>query len=98
MEGMETAEMAVLVIIEMAAAVTTMTVAEGTAKTVVRTEMAAAVTTMMVAERTAKTVVRTEMAVAVYQRGHWFVSGISEVRIMWNITMFFVCTFVSSCF
>jgi hypothetical protein len=22
-----------------------------------------------------------------YQRGHWFVSSVSEVRIMWNITL-----------
>jgi hypothetical protein len=28
----------------------------------------------------------TEMVAVVYQRGHWFVSCVSEVRIMWNIT------------
>jgi hypothetical protein len=27
-----------------------------------------------------------EMAAAVYQRGCWFVSSVSDVRIMWNIT------------
>jgi hypothetical protein len=26
------------------------------------------------------------MAAAVYWRGHWFISSISEGRIMWNIT------------
>jgi hypothetical protein len=29
----------------------------------------------------------TEMAAAVYQRGCWFMVSISEVKIMWNITM-----------
>jgi hypothetical protein len=31
-------------------------------------------------------VVVTEKAAAVYQRGHWLISNISDVRIMWNIT------------
>jgi hypothetical protein len=31
-------------------------------------------------------VVVTEKAAAVYQRGHWLVSNVSDVRIMWNIT------------
>jgi hypothetical protein len=28
----------------------------------------------------------TEKKAAVYQRGHWLVSNISDVRIIWNIT------------
>jgi hypothetical protein len=30
----------------------------------------------------------TERAVVVYRRGHWLVSNISDVRIMWNITAY----------
>jgi hypothetical protein len=33
-----------------------------------------------------------EMAVAVYRRGHWLVSSVSDVRIMWNITMVLLAT------
>jgi hypothetical protein len=57
---------------------------------------AAAVTTMTVvavmamieavATLTAKSAVVTETAVAVYRRGRWFISSVSDVRIMWNIT------------
>jgi hypothetical protein len=49
-------------------------------------------------------------AVAVYRRGRWFVSSISEVRIMWNITtrvknpfgqiqykLFFIMFFMNFC-
>jgi hypothetical protein len=42
------------------------------------TQMAVAVTAMMAAV--------TERAAAVYRRGHWLVSNVSDVRIMWNIT------------
>jgi hypothetical protein len=63
------------------------TVAVVTAKmTAVMAEMVVAVMTMTAAEGTAKMAVMTEMAVAVYQRGRWFVSSVSGVRIMWNIT------------
>jgi hypothetical protein len=34
----------------------------------------------------------TEKAAVVYQRGCWLVSNISDVRIMWNITVF--CEFI----
>jgi hypothetical protein len=34
-----------------------------------------------------KSAVVTEKAAAVYQRGRWLVSNISDVRIMWNITV-----------
>jgi hypothetical protein len=34
----------------------------------------------------AKMAVMMETMAAVYRRGHWFVSSVSEVRIMWNIT------------
>jgi hypothetical protein len=37
---------------------------------------------MMAVKGTAKMEVMMETAVAVYQREHWFVSSISEVRIM----------------
>jgi hypothetical protein len=40
---------------------------------------------------TAKSAVVKEMAVAVYRRGRWFVSSVSEVRIMWNITSTLFC-------
>jgi hypothetical protein len=49
-------------------------------------ETAAAVTTITAAEGTAKTTVMMETVAAVYWRGHWFVSSVSEVRIMLNIT------------
>jgi hypothetical protein len=55
------------------------------------TEMAAAVTieTAVTIEMavTIETAVTIEMVVAVYQRGRWFISSVSEVRIMWNITV-----------
>jgi hypothetical protein len=35
----------------------------------------------------AKLVVVTETEAAVYWRGRWFISSISDVRIMWNITV-----------
>jgi hypothetical protein len=38
---------------------------------------------------TEKSAVVTEKAAAVYQRGRWLVSNISDVRIMWNITLIF---------
>jgi hypothetical protein len=50
------------------------------AATLVMTTAAAAVTALI-------EVAVTERAAAVYRRGHWFVSSISDVRIMWNITL-----------
>jgi hypothetical protein len=44
--------------------------------------MAAVVMTMMAAEGTAKMAVMMETAMAIYQRGCWFISSVSEVRIM----------------
>jgi hypothetical protein len=55
-------------------------------RSVTTTAVAAAVTTMMAAEGMAKMAVMTETVVAVYRRGHWFISSVSEVRMMWNIT------------
>jgi hypothetical protein len=37
--------------------------------------------------KAAATLVMTVAAAAVYWRGCWFISNISDVRIMWNITM-----------
>jgi hypothetical protein len=34
----------------------------------------------------AKSVAVTEKMAAVYQRGHWLISNVSDVRIIWNIT------------
>jgi uncharacterized membrane protein YeiB len=34
----------------------------------------------------AKLAAVTEMEAAVYRRGRWFISSVSDVRIMWNIT------------
>jgi hypothetical protein len=46
----------------------------------------AAVTIMTAVEGMEKTAVMMETVAVVYQRGRWFVSSVSEVRIMWNIT------------
>jgi hypothetical protein len=63
------------------AAVTIMTVVLTikAAATLVMTTAAAAVTALIEAAVT-------ERAAAVYRRGRWFVSSVSDVRIMWNIT------------
>jgi hypothetical protein len=62
------------------AAVTIMTVAL-TIKVAATLKMATTVA------MTATAVAIMERAAAVYRRGHWFVSIVSDVRIMWNITM-----------
>jgi indole-3-glycerol phosphate synthase len=49
------------------------------AATLVMTTAAAAVTVLI-------EVAVTERAAAVYRRGRWFVSNVSDVRTMWNIT------------
>jgi hypothetical protein len=51
--------------------------------------MVAVVTAMIEAAvaLTAKSAVVTEMTVVVYRRRCWFVSSVSDVRIMCNITM-----------
>jgi hypothetical protein len=51
--------------------------------------MAAAVTALIeaAAALTAKSVAVTERAAAVYRRGRWLISNVSDVRIMWNITV-----------
>jgi hypothetical protein len=59
-------------------AVVTITMAALTIKAAATLKMAA-----MVAMTAAAV---TERVVAVYQRGCWFVSIVSDVRIMWNIT------------
>jgi hypothetical protein len=81
----EETEMAVVVVkmaeaLETAAAVMIMTVVLTikVAATLVMTT-AAAVTALI-------EVALTERVVAVYWRGRWFVSSVSDVRIMWNIT------------
>jgi hypothetical protein len=81
----------VAVVMTMAAVTVKMAATIKTAKTAEATETA--VTIMTAAEGTAKTAVMIETAVAVmakpekaYWRGHWFISCVSEVRIMWNIT------------
>jgi hypothetical protein len=51
------------------------------------TETAIVAVKMAVAALTAKSAAVTKAETAVYQRGCWFVSSISDVRIMWNITM-----------
>jgi hypothetical protein len=43
--------------------------------------------TVKAAALTAKLAAVTETEAAVYRRGCWFVSSVSDVRIMWNITM-----------
>jgi hypothetical protein len=55
-------------------------VTERVAVTLVMTTAAAAVTALIEAAVT-------ERAAAVYRRGHWFVSNVSDVRTMWNITL-----------
>jgi hypothetical protein len=64
------------------AAVTLMTVVLTikAAATLVMTTAAAAVTALIEAAVT-------ERAAAVYWRGRWFVSNVSDVRTMWNITL-----------
>jgi hypothetical protein len=60
------------------------------AATFVMTTMAAAVTLVMTTTAAVVTalieVAVTERAAVVYQRGCWFISNVSDVRIMWNIT------------
>jgi hypothetical protein len=70
------------------AAVTIMTAAL-TVKAVATLKTAAMVVTALIevaVALTAKLAAVTERAAVVYQRGHWFVSNVSDVRIMWNIT------------
>jgi hypothetical protein len=82
----EEMEMAVVAVktaeaLEMAVAVTIMTavLTIKAAATLVMTTAAAAVTALIEAAVT-------ERAAAVYRRGCWFISSVSDVRIMWNIT------------
>jgi hypothetical protein len=89
-EGTETTETEVAVMIETVTAVMGKTMAMIETMTAVTAETAAAVMTMTAV--TIEMVVTIEMAVTietvvvVYRRGHWFVSSVSEIRIMQNIT------------
>jgi hypothetical protein len=78
-EALETAAVTLMmeVLTIKAAAMLVMTMAAAA----VRALIEAAVT-----ERVAVTLVMTTAA-AVYQRGRWFVSNVSDVRTMWNITV-----------
>jgi hypothetical protein len=57
----------------------TVAVTERVAVTLVMTTVAVAVMALI-------EVAVTERAAAVYRRGRWFVSNVSDVRTMWNIT------------
>jgi hypothetical protein len=46
----------------------------------------AAAVTLKTAALMVTMAVRIERMAAVYRRGRWFVSNVSDVRIMWNIT------------
>jgi hypothetical protein len=85
-EEMETAVVAVKTA-ETAEALETAAV---TLMTAVLTIKAAAMLVMMTAAAVVTALIEaavTERAVAVYRRGRWFVSNVSDVRTMWNITL-----------
>jgi hypothetical protein len=46
-----------------------------------------AAATLVMTTAAAAVMAVTERAVAVYRRGCWFISNVSDVRIMWNITV-----------
>jgi hypothetical protein len=65
----------------------TAVVAVKTAETAEALETAAVTLTTVVLTIKAAAMLVMTTAVAVYRRGHWFVSNVSDVRTMWNITL-----------
>jgi hypothetical protein len=82
--AVKTAEM--VEVLEMVAVMlTTVVLTIKAAATLVMTTAAAVVTLIMTTAAAVVTLIMTTAAV-VYRRGRWFVSNVSDVRTMWNIT------------